>query len=87
MVKRTTDVLQDAQIFGSIYWAPEGVNGAICLPSESISNFYETFTDLDQFNMNDLHLNVGEKFARSQKPIPFKKLLVKARHFILTDGT
>ena len=70
--------------FGTLYIAQEGVNSALHLPTCAL---IQTKAALEATipNLGELRFNLGE--TRSNWDVaPFKKLLVKPRQFVLTDG-
>jgi predicted sulfurtransferase len=67
--------------------ANEGYNGAFCLPSKSLGAFYSALYSADAELFRDLDLNIGESFnCTDPAKLPFKKLVVKQKAAVLTDG-
>ena len=64
--------------------ANEGYNGAFCVPSKHLASFYQALVDTDSTLFQDLDLNIGECFDSTT--LPFKKLVVKQKKAVLTDG-
>ena len=60
--------------------ANEGINGALALNGLHLDSIALLFNKVKA--LDGLHFNIGD----TVKIEPFKKLLVKARDYILTDG-
>lgn len=80
--------LHEEDFRGTIYLATEGINGQFSIPSSKLSIFkaivvngHPSFESID-FNMGDSYLE-GHS---DEDVLTFKKLSVKVREFILTDG-
>jgi len=69
---------------GTIYIANEGINGALHLQTSYLVDLKNTLGNLDS-KFKDIHFNIGDTIS-SDSIKPFKKLLIKARPRILTDG-
>jgi len=79
--------LESHNIKGTLYVAAnEGYNGAFCVPSESLGDFYGLLVEADAVLFRDLDINVGKTFNGENTNMPFKKLVVKQRAAVLTDG-
>ena len=83
---------------GTLYVAEEGINGQFAIPINDLVTFHKTIVSFDSMSLYDLDLNLGDVVVIqdhdnnngdnnniTNQP-PFKKLLVKSRPFILTDG-
>ena len=67
--------------------ANEGYNGAFCVPSRKLGSFYDALVATDAALFSDLDLNVGQSLNVSDpEKLPFKKLIVKQKKAVLTDG-
>jgi predicted sulfurtransferase len=69
---------------GTVYIANEGVNGALHVPTKSLVQIKNTIENVIP-EIGSIHFNIGETRS-SWDVVPFKKLLVKSRPYILTDG-
>ena len=80
--------LIDLDVKGTLLAAAnEGYNGAFCVPSKNLGNFYLALVSTDTELFRDLDLNIGQTFTVSDPAkMPFKKLVVKQKAAILTDG-
>ena len=75
-------------IMGTVLLAKEGVNAQLVVPSSIVSCVAQVTTDVDPELFGDLDINVGQSidYGNSKTPFPFKKLMVKVKRQILTDG-
>jgi predicted sulfurtransferase len=71
---------------GTLYVADEGYNGAFCVPSKALGDFYLKLFETDRVMFRDLDINVGKTFDPEETELPFRKLVVKQRAAVLTDG-
>lgn len=80
----------DASIRGTLYVAEEGINGAFMVPTSRLQEFHSAlgFVRGMRGKLADLDFNIGECMSAediASNP-PFRKLLIKSRPQILTDG-
>lgn len=69
--------------------ANEGYNGAFCVPTRYLVDFYRSLVQADPAMFIDLDLNIGQTFsqqATDSAKFPFKKLIIKQKRVVLTDG-
>ena len=85
MATQIKSMLEAMEVLGTVYIAREGINAAMCIPTHLLSSLKGRFEEIDDSYFNDIHINVGECMSRNDTTL-FKKLLVKSRKQILTDG-
>lgn len=76
-------------IKGTLYVANEGVNGQFCLPVAWKDTFPHLLREVDDELFAPVELNFGLPFTAGHykaRSFPFKKLLIKRRKEVLTDG-
>eukprot|EP01037_Dinobryon_pediforme_P042466 gene42466-52852_t len=76
-------------IKGTLYVANEGVNGQFCLPVAWKDAFPHLLREVDDDLFAPVALNFGIPFTAGRykaRSFPFKKLLIKRRREVLTDG-
>lgn len=67
--------------------ANEGYNGAFCVPSRKLGSFHDALVATDATLFSDLDINIGKSLDVSHpEKLPFKKLIVKQKKAVLTDG-
>lgn len=74
---------------GTLYVANEGINGQFCLPVAWKDAFPQLLREVDDDLFAPVQLNFGLPFTAGHykaRSFPFKKLLVKRRKEVLTDG-
>ena len=82
LVEEIGTALRDCAVLGTAYVAPEGINAQFAVPLSQLDALRSRIAAIDV----DLasRINCGEVVAPSTRP--FRKLVVKARPQILTDG-
>ena len=75
-------------IMGTVLLAEEGVNAQLVVPSSIVPWVTQVTTAVDPALFTDLTVNVGQTidYENSKTPFPFKKLVVRQKRQILTDG-
>ena len=75
-------------IMGTVLLAKEGVNAQLVVPSSIISCVAPVMNTVDPVLFTDLVINIGQTidYENSKTPFPFKKLVVRQKRQILTDG-
>jgi len=79
------DILQQRSIKGTLILAEDGYNGQITVPfNTSIDQFqHEMMNSLRDVSLD---FNIGPSFDLDRKNPPYKKLIVKYKDSIMTDG-
>ena len=85
LAAQVKDMLGAKEVLGTVYVAREGINAAMCIPTKSLSSLKIAFEEIDNDYFRDIQMNIGECMPHDDKQL-FKKLLVKSRKQILTDG-
>ena len=85
MATQIKSMLEAMEVLGTVYIAREGINAAMCIPTNLLSSLKGRFEEIDDSYFNDIPINVGECMSHNDTTL-FKKLLVKSRKQILTDG-
>ena len=81
-------LLETLNCRGSIYLAPEGVNGQLSVPAtelEELRRAMAALPGLDGLELNVQHPSLGTIDADAD-PTPYRKLVVRKKRQILTDG-
>ena len=76
-----------APIRGTLLVAPEGFNGQFCVPTSSLVQFFDALSSSDNV-FKGIPLNIGDTidYGVTNVKFPFKKLIVRTKAKILTDG-
>lgn len=87
IVKVVSENLKGIDLKGTLVFANEGVNAQITLKDSDLNQFTSILAESDPF-LKDINLNIGERKNISQTgaALPFKKLVVRTKKQILTDG-
>jgi predicted sulfurtransferase len=75
-------------VLGTILIAREGVNAQLVVPAPVVSSLAALLAAADPV-FNDITINIGQTIdysANSHIPFPYKKLVIRAKDQILTDG-
>lgn len=73
---------------GTIYVAPEGINGQFSIPSSKMTTFQDIVKNAHP-TFSSIRFNVGDTYMEGgclADILTFKRLSVKTRQYILTDG-
>ena len=77
-------------VHGSVYVAPEGLNGQLSVPISSLVALRRELpavAGLDELRFNEQHAALGTVHASAPgAPRPYRKLVVREKRQILTDG-
>lgn len=73
---------------GTVLLAKEGVNAQMMVPKLLVDVLPELLSQIDANIFRDVNINVGQTidYETSDIPFPFKRLIVREKHQILTDG-
>jgi UPF0176 protein len=73
---------------GTVLLAEEGVNAQLVVPKLLVDGLPELLSRADSEIFSDININVGQTidYETSDIPFPFKKLVVREKKMILTDG-
>ena len=78
--------LQKFDVRGTFYVANEGINAQLCIRESEFASFQSTLLALNPF-FNDLDLsNFNTKRYETVESLPFRKLIVRTKKQVLTDG-
>ena len=91
LVNQTKNSILDTNngLFGTIIIAPEGVNGQLVIPSEDVNEIRNTLLTILPNCLDEININIGQtaSFIGPNDPLfPFKKLIIRQKNQILTDG-
>ena len=88
IVKASKITLSDLNLRGTLLVSHEGFNGQFAIPHGQMDIFRSALTTVDGYVFRDLDINVGVTidYADSSFKFPYKKLLVRKKKAILTDG-
>eukprot|EP01041_Mallomonas_annulata_P008858 gene8858-18353_t len=86
LVQSASRLIGDFKVKGTLYVAPEGVNGQFAVPSMKLDEFRGILGQL-HVELHGVDLNIGRTVHVSdESQLPFRKLLIKTRKQVLTDG-
>ena len=86
LVSELHELLASRRASGSVYVASEGVNGQLCVPVNELDDLRAELArvpGLDGLQLNVQHASLGTVHAGAR---PYKKLIVREKDLILTDG-
>ena len=81
-------LLERLRARGSVYLAPEGINGQLSVPVDALDALRAELPRLDGLSglrLNEQHESLGT-VAAGEPTAPYRKLLVREKDQILTDG-
>lgn len=76
--------LGDAAALGSVYLAREGINGQVAVPCSQLSTLRSALARIPE--MSNVELNIGKVEPAGSGRGAFRRLVVKQREQVLTDG-
>ena len=85
MAVEVKDMLETKGVLGTVYIAKEGINAAMSIPTKTLCSLKQGFEDIDGTYFSDIRVNLGECMPHNDTQL-FKKLIVRSRNQILTDG-
>jgi predicted sulfurtransferase len=83
------ELLERLGVRGSVYVAAEGLNGQLSVPQEALSELQHALAamrGLESLRLNVQHAALGTVSVQSGAPLPYRKLVVREKEQILTDG-
>ena len=89
LVPRIRSILARLNCRGTVYVAAEGLNGQLCVPENKrfhLEDELKALKDLERLRLNIQHESLGRIDYQPGSPPPYRKLIVREKPQILTDG-
>lgn len=89
LISRTKVLLEDIGAKGTVLISHEGYNAQVALPVSALENLSGHLRRVSELVYGGVSINIGQTIdysLPSSPPFPFKKLVVRRKKAILTDG-
>jgi hypothetical protein len=75
-------------LYGTLIFSNEGFNGQFSLSEKIVLDFKQALLEIDNNVFNNVDINIGDtiNYENTNITFPYKKLIVRRKNSILTDG-